>query len=111
RYRSAFLDHRYRQRDNLEVSMTRVRPRVLPPPAAACNGARRRSASRNDPASRGLIIHAIFWPPPWCRPRPDSTHTANLVAALHEWIDAQLSDHGADAHEGHEHRHGHTIDQ
>ena len=40
-----------------------------------------------------------------------STHKANLIAALHEWIDAQLSDHGADAHEGHEHRHGHTIDQ
>ena len=40
-----------------------------------------------------------------------STHKANLIAALHEWIDAQLSDHGADAHEGHEHHHGHTIDQ
>ena len=26
-----------------------------------------------------------------------------LVAALHRWIDAQLSDHGADAHEGHSH--------
>jgi hypothetical protein len=28
-----------------------------------------------------------------------------LAKALHEWADAQLSDHGADAHEGH-HHHG-----
>lgn len=34
--------------------------------------------------------------------------TANpqLVAALHQWFDAQLSDHGADAVAGHEHHHG-----
>jgi len=34
--------------------------------------------------------------------------TANpqLVAALHRWFDAQLSDHGADAMAGHEHHHG-----
>jgi hypothetical protein len=29
-----------------------------------------------------------------------------LVAALHEWFDAQLFDHGADAAEGHHHHHG-----
>ena len=29
------------------------------------------------------------------------TKDARLVAALHRWIDAQLSDHGPDAHEGH----------
>jgi len=35
------------------------------------------------------------------------TADAKLVAALHEWFDAQLSDHGADAMAGHEHhRHG-----
>lgn len=28
------------------------------------------------------------------------------VAALHRWFDAQLSDHGADAMEGHQHHHG-----
>jgi hypothetical protein len=28
-----------------------------------------------------------------------------LVAALHQWFDAQLSDHGADAAEGHAHHH------
>lgn len=28
-----------------------------------------------------------------------------LVAALHRWFDAQLSDHGADAMEGHQHQH------
>lgn len=28
-----------------------------------------------------------------------STRKANLIAALHNWIDAQLSDHGPDAHE------------
>lgn len=32
-----------------------------------------------------------------------STESAPLVAALHQWFDAQLSDHGADAKEGHEH--------
>ncbi|PIF98488.1 hypothetical protein CLU84_3971 [Comamonas sp. 26] len=30
------------------------------------------------------------------------TVDANLVAALHKWFDAQLSDHGKDAMEGHE---------
>ena len=29
-----------------------------------------------------------------------------LVDALHKWFDAQLSDHGADAIEGHPHHHG-----
>jgi hypothetical protein len=29
------------------------------------------------------------------------TADASLVAALHQWFDAQLSDHGADAIEGH----------
>jgi hypothetical protein len=29
-----------------------------------------------------------------------------LVAALHQWFDAQLSDHGADAMAGHDHQHG-----
>lgn len=29
-----------------------------------------------------------------------------LVAALHQWFDAQLSDHGADAMAGHDHNHG-----
>lgn len=29
-----------------------------------------------------------------------------LVTALHKWVDAQLSDHGADAKEGHPHLHG-----
>jgi hypothetical protein len=28
-----------------------------------------------------------------------------LVGALHKWFDAQLSDHGADAMEGHHHDH------
>jgi hypothetical protein len=32
-----------------------------------------------------------------------STSNASLVAALHRWFDAQLSDHGADAMAGHEH--------
>lgn len=40
-----------------------------------------------------------------------STHEANLIVALHKWIDAQLSDHGPDAHEGHEQHHDHPIDQ
>lgn len=31
------------------------------------------------------------------------TADASLVAALHEWFDAQLSDHGADAMAGHQH--------
>lgn len=34
------------------------------------------------------------------------TANAKLVAALHEWFDAQLSDHGADAMAGHPHHHG-----
>lgn len=34
------------------------------------------------------------------------TADAKLVAALHEWFDAQLSDHGADAMAGHHHHHG-----
>jgi hypothetical protein len=29
-----------------------------------------------------------------------------MVAALHKWFDAQLSDHGADAMQGHHHAHG-----
>lgn len=33
------------------------------------------------------------------------TRKAKLVSALHAWFDAQLSDHGADAMEGH-HHHG-----
>lgn len=33
------------------------------------------------------------------------TNNSNLVAALHRWFDAQLSDHGADAMEGHQHHH------
>ena len=33
------------------------------------------------------------------------TADASLVAALHEWFDAQLSDHGADAMAGHQHHH------
>lgn len=36
-----------------------------------------------------------------------ATSNPALVPALHQWFDAQLSDHGADAHEGHEHYHGH----
>jgi hypothetical protein len=32
---------------------------------------------------------------------------AVLVAALHQWFDAQLSDHGADAMAGHMHHHDH----
>jgi hypothetical protein len=34
-----------------------------------------------------------------------STRNASLVAALHDWFDAQLSDHGADAMAGHMHDH------
>ncbi|HEX7438551.1 MAG TPA: aspartate carbamoyltransferase [Caldimonas sp.] len=33
------------------------------------------------------------------------TSDATLVAALHRWFDAQLSDHGADAMQGHPHQH------
>lgn len=32
-----------------------------------------------------------------------TTANAPLIAALHQWFDAQLSDHGADAKEGHQH--------
>ncbi len=35
-----------------------------------------------------------------------STENASLVVALHRWFDAQLSDHGADAKEGHAHHDG-----
>ena len=35
------------------------------------------------------------------------TKNARLVAALHRWFDAQLSDHGADAMAGHMHRPDH----
>jgi hypothetical protein len=35
------------------------------------------------------------------------TADARLAAALHQWFDAQLSDHGADAMAGHEHQHQH----
>ncbi|MDP3841910.1 MAG: aspartate carbamoyltransferase [Oxalobacteraceae bacterium] len=31
-----------------------------------------------------------------------------MVAALHRWFDAQLSDHGSDAMDGHRHHHGDT---
>lgn len=34
------------------------------------------------------------------------TRDPELVAALHQWMDAQLSDHGADAMAGHMHHHG-----
>ena len=34
-----------------------------------------------------------------------STQDPKLVAALHRWFDAQLSDHGPDAMEGHQHHH------
>lgn len=34
-----------------------------------------------------------------------STRNASLVAALHQWFDAQLSDHGADAMAGYMHDH------
>lgn len=34
------------------------------------------------------------------------TSASNLVAALHRWFDAQLSDHGEDAMEKHQHHHG-----
>jgi hypothetical protein len=35
------------------------------------------------------------------------TSNPKLVVALHEWFDAQLSDHGADAMAGHAHHHDH----
>lgn len=34
-----------------------------------------------------------------------SSSAASFVNALHEWVDAQLADHGADAREGHGHMH------
>lgn len=34
------------------------------------------------------------------------TADASLVTALHNWFDAQLSDHGSDAMAGHDHMHG-----
>lgn len=37
------------------------------------------------------------------------TADAKLVAALHRWFDAQLSDHGADAMAGHMHHHDHEA--
>jgi hypothetical protein len=36
------------------------------------------------------------------------TGDPQLVRALHAWFDAQLSDHGADAMDGHQHHPGHT---
>jgi len=40
------------------------------------------------------------------------TADPKLVAALHQWFDAQLSDHGADAMAGHQHHdHGATMKQ
>src|SRR5580704_9698182 len=38
-----------------------------------------------------------------------SAQKANLIAALHKWVDAQLSDHGPDAHEGHMQHHDHAV--
>jgi hypothetical protein len=35
-----------------------------------------------------------------------ATSNPALVPALHQWFDAQLADHGADAMEGHEHHGG-----
>jgi hypothetical protein len=37
------------------------------------------------------------------------TSDAKLVAALHKWFDAQLSDHGKDAMEGHAHHEGQKM--
>jgi len=34
------------------------------------------------------------------------TSDPQMVVALHKWFDAQLSDHGSDAMEGHQHHHG-----
>jgi len=39
-----------------------------------------------------------------------ATSNPALVQALHQWFDAQLSDHGADAREGHAHHHAHQSD-
>ena len=39
------------------------------------------------------------------------TSDTKLVAALHRWFDAQLSDHGADAMQGQQHQHGGTPKQ
>jgi hypothetical protein len=36
-----------------------------------------------------------------------ATSNPALVPVLHQWFDAQLADHGADAMEGHEHHGGH----
>lgn len=36
-----------------------------------------------------------------------ASQSAALVSAIHRWFDAQLSDHGSDATEGHQHDHGH----
>jgi hypothetical protein len=36
-----------------------------------------------------------------------ATSNPALVPVLHQWFDAQLADHGADAREGHEHHAGH----
>lgn len=36
-----------------------------------------------------------------------ATSNPALVPVLHQWFDAQLADHGADAMEGHEHHAGH----
>ena len=36
-----------------------------------------------------------------------ATSNPALVPVLHQWFDAQLSDHGADAREGHAHHQGH----
>lgn len=36
-----------------------------------------------------------------------ATSDPALVPVLHQWFDAQLADHGADAHEGHQHGHQH----
>jgi hypothetical protein len=36
---------------------------------------------------------------------------ADLIAAVHTWFEAQLSDHGADAMEGHMHHHGDMVPQ
>lgn len=38
-----------------------------------------------------------------------ATKNASLVTAIHRWFDAQLSDHGADAREGHEGSHHHAM--
>jgi hypothetical protein len=40
-----------------------------------------------------------------------ATSNPALVPVLHQWFDAQLSDHGADASEGHAHHQGHRSHQ